>query len=65
LCSINKGEFLFWSIRILMNYVNKCEICNELDVPTDDLPATDTDKNNRIIIIIIIIIFIIIFIIII
>ena len=42
LCTSNEGEFLFWAIEILIDFVDECEICNrEENNKEHDLNATD------------------------
>jgi hypothetical protein len=45
-CSNNKGEFLTWTIDILLNCMKTCEMCNErLMIDSDSQNENTNDEN--------------------
>ena len=42
-CSVNHGEFLFWSIDVLVDYTNNCDLCKL----TDELEEVQTQSENN------------------
>ncbi len=45
-CSVNDGEFLLWSMDVLYDYSNNCEICKESEEMKDAQATTANSENN-------------------
>lgn len=45
-CSANDGEFLLWSMDVLVDYTKNCELCKQSE-ETDDVHVQTTSENTE------------------